>query len=147
MTKSAAASPDAPPAAAGPAETTPAAETTPTPETTPAAESTPAEETTPAAESLPVAAPAPAPAKDGVTAKSSDLTAGPGGVMTDEVGVITGDLTLRSELDGTKLTLRVQYKEADEWYVVTGGKASLKDPEDLDAVHKIVVGILNRPEG
>ena len=80
-------------------------------------------------------------------AKTSDLTPGPGGVMTNEVGVITGELTLRSELAGDQLTLRVQYKDADEWYVVTGGKASLKDPADLDAVHKIVVGILNRPEG
>jgi len=79
--------------------------------------------------------------------KTSDLVPGPGGVMTDEVGVITGELTLRSELDGGKLTLRVQYKEADEWYVVTGGKATLKDPADLDAVHQVVVGILNRPEG
>jgi hypothetical protein len=124
MTKSAGASPDAPPAAS--------------PDTT-ATASPDAAGTTPAAAAAPV--------KDGVTAKTSDLTAGPGGVMTDEVGVVTGDLTLRSELDGTKLTLRVQYKEADEWYVVTGGKATLKDPEDLDAVHKIVVGILNRPEG
>ena len=79
--------------------------------------------------------------------KTSDLVPGPGGVMTDEVGVVTGELTLRSELDGGKLTLRVQYKEADEWYVVTGGKATLKDPADLDAVHQVVVGILNRPEG
>jgi hypothetical protein len=79
--------------------------------------------------------------------KTSDLVPGPGGVMTDEVGVITGELTLRSELDGDKLTLRVQYKDADEWYVVTGGKATLKDPADLDAVHQVVVGILNRPEG
>jgi hypothetical protein len=79
--------------------------------------------------------------------KKSDLVAGPGGVMTDEVGVITGELTLSSELDGDKLTLRVQYKEADEWYVVTGGKATLKDPADLAAVHQVVVGILNRPQG
>jgi hypothetical protein len=82
-----------------------------------------------------------------MTSKTSDLIAGPGGVMTEEVGVITGDLTLRSDLDGDKLTLHVQYKEADEWYVLTGGKATLKDPADLDAVHEIVVGILNRPEG
>jgi hypothetical protein len=82
-----------------------------------------------------------------MTSKTSDLVAGPGGVMTDEVGVITGDLTLRSDLDGDKLTLHVQYKEADEWYALTGGKATLKDPADLDAVHQVVVGILNRPEG
>jgi hypothetical protein len=94
-----------------------------------------------------MAAADPSPKTSEPIAKSSDLTAGPGGVMTDEVGVITGELTLRSELAGDQLTLRVQYKEADEWYVVTGGKATLKDPADLDAVHKIVVGILNRPEG
>jgi hypothetical protein len=111
------------------------------------AESAPAA-SAPAASAPAASAPAAsAPAKDGVIAKTSDLTAGPGGVMTDEVGVVTGDLTLRSELDGTALTLRVQYKDADEWYKVTGGKATLKDPEDLDAVHKIAVGILNRPEG
>jgi hypothetical protein len=41
----------------------------------------------------------------------------------------------------------VQYKEADEWYVVTGGRATLADPRDLDAVHSIATGLLNRPEG
>jgi hypothetical protein len=80
--------------------------------------------------------------------RTTDITAGPGGVMTDEVGVITGDLTLRSELDDAgQVTLRVQYKEADEWYVVTGGRAKLADPRDLDAVHTIATGLLNRPEG
>ena len=79
--------------------------------------------------------------------KTSDITAGPGGVMTNEVGVITGDLTLRTEYAAGKVTVHVQYKDADEWYVVSGGKAGLKDPADLEAVHKIVVGLLNRPEG
>lgn len=80
--------------------------------------------------------------------RTTDITAGPGGVMTDDVGVITGDLTLRSELDDAgQVTLRVQYKDADEWYVVTGGRAKLADPRDLDAVHTIATGLLNRPEG
>jgi hypothetical protein len=79
--------------------------------------------------------------------KTTDITAGPGGVMTDEVGVITGDLTLRTEFATGAVTVRVQYKDADEWYVVTGGRAPLMDEADLDAVHTIVVGILNRPDG
>lgn len=81
-------------------------------------------------------------------ARITDITAGPGGVMTDEVGVVTGDLTLRTELaaDG-QVTLRVQYREADEWYAVTGGRAVLVDPADLDAVHTVAVGLLNRPLG
>jgi len=80
--------------------------------------------------------------------RTADIVPGPGGVMTDEVGVVTGDLTLRTEVepDGS-LTLRVQYREAAEWYVVTGGKAKLADPADIDAVHSIAVGLLNRPEG
>jgi F0F1-type ATP synthase epsilon subunit len=79
--------------------------------------------------------------------QTSDITAGPGGVMTDEVGVVTGELTLRTELSEGQVTLRVQYKDADEWYAVTGGRATLKDEADLAAVHTIAVGLLNRPEG
>lgn len=83
-----------------------------------------------------------------MTERTADIVAGPGGVMTDEVGVITGELTLRTELDDAgQLTLRVQYREADEWYAVTGGRASLADPRDVDAVHTIATGLLNRPEG
>lgn len=79
--------------------------------------------------------------------KTTDIVPGPGGVMTDEVGVVTGDLTLRTELTGGDVVVRVQYKDAEEWYTVTGGRAKLADPSDLDAVHQIVIGLLNRPEG
>ncbi|GAB1643607.1 hypothetical protein [Krasilnikovia sp. MM14-A1259] len=79
--------------------------------------------------------------------RTADFTAGPGGVMTDEVGVVTGELTLRTELSGSEVTLHVQYKDADEWYVITGGRTRLSDPADLDAVHAIALGLLHRPEG
>ncbi|MFJ3965511.1 hypothetical protein [Streptomyces sp. NPDC090036] len=50
-----------------------------------------------------------------------EVLAGPGGAMTDEVGVITGPLTLRStEEDRGVLRFDVQYKDADEWYTLTG---------------------------
>jgi hypothetical protein len=79
---------------------------------------------------------------------STDIKPGPGGVMTDEVGVITGDLTLRTEIDRAhNVVLRVQYKDAGEWYTVTGGKTKVADPKDAQAVHAIAVGLLNRPEG
>lgn len=80
--------------------------------------------------------------------KTGDFTAGPGGVWTEEVGVVTGALTLRTELaDDLTLTLRVQYQQADEWYVVKGGRATLHDAADLDPVHALVLGILDRPNG
>jgi hypothetical protein len=82
------------------------------------------------------------------TERTTDITAGPGGVMTDEVGVVTGTLTLRTELDADRASrLRVQYKDADEWYTVTGGHCQLAAVEDLDAVHNLAVGLLNRPSG
>jgi hypothetical protein len=96
---------------------------------------------TTSAETAP-AAPVPPPAL------RTDIVAGPGGVMTDEVGVVTGDLTLESSpgADGS-FVVKVQYKDADEWYGVTGAKGTLKDPADLAAVHAVVAGVLNRPEG
>jgi hypothetical protein len=80
--------------------------------------------------------------------RNTDITPGPGGVMTVEVGVVTGELTLSTELSGNgEVTVKVQYKGADEWYTVQGGKAKLADKADADAVHAIAVGLLNRPSG
>jgi len=80
--------------------------------------------------------------------RTTDIKPGPGGVMADEVGVVTGDLTLRTEVDdkGT-VVVRVQYKDAAEWYTVTGARATLADPRDADAVHAIAVALLHRPNG
>jgi len=77
--------------------------------------------------------------------RTADVNA-PGGVMTDEVGVVTGELTLRSELADGTVTLRAQYKDADEWYAVTNGTVKISDPADLDAVHAVFVAALHRPE-
>jgi hypothetical protein len=67
----------------------------------------------------------------------------PGGVMTDEVGAVTGDLTLSTELDedGTVRVL-VQYLGADEWYRVTDSPTSLPPGATLDALHaEILAGL------
>jgi hypothetical protein len=77
--------------------------------------------------------------------RTADVNA-PGGVMTDEAGVVTGELTLRTDLSGNEVTLHVQYKEAEEWYAVTGGRVTLEDPADLDAVHTLYAALLHRPE-
>ena len=82
------------------------------------------------------------------TVRTKDITPGPGGVMTVEVGVVTGPLTLRTGLASSgEVTLMVQYKDADEWYAVQGGTAHLSVPDDLDPVHTMAVGLLNRPNG
>ncbi|MFD7341144.1 hypothetical protein ACFV98_34930 [Streptomyces violascens] len=63
------------------------------------------------------------------------VTAGPGGAMTDEVGVITGDLTLTTSVGEDDLArFAIQYTEADEWYTLTGSPRPLP-PDGLEALH------------
>ncbi len=79
---------------------------------------------------------------------NSIVTAPPGGVMTDEVGVITGELELHTRLadDGT-LILRIRYKGAAEWYRPEGGAYRLHDPRDHAVVHRVLADLLHRPHG
>ena len=66
----------------------------------------------------------------------SDFSPRKGGVMTDEVGAVTGDLTLSTELaeDGTVRVL-VQYLGADEWYRVTDAPTVVPAGSTLEALH------------
>jgi len=75
--------------------------------------------------------------------RTTDIVARSGGVMTDEVGAVTGDLTLRTESsdDGT-VRQQVQYVGADEWYTVTDGPTKL-DGHTLDEVHTGAVTALS----
>jgi len=79
---------------------------------------------------------------------NSPVVAGQGGVLTEEVGVVTGDLELRTTLskDGV-VTAKVRYAGATEWYRIRGGSCRVADDRDHAAVHSLLVGILNRPAG
>ncbi|WP_034591709.1 hypothetical protein [Hamadaea tsunoensis] len=75
---------------------------------------------------------------------SKDITAPTGGVMTDEVGTITGDLTLRPDVSAAgDVSLQVQYQGAAEWYRVTGAHIKV-DPNNSDAVANAETELLNR---
>lgn len=58
------------------------------------------------------------------------VMAGPGGAMTDDVGIVTGDLTVATTLqsDG-RAVITVQYTGAEEWYHLTGSPAPYR-PQD-----------------
>ncbi|MFF7725036.1 hypothetical protein [Streptomyces sp. NPDC008001] len=59
--------------------------------------------------------------------------------MTDDVGVITGDLTVATAaLPDGRARIDVQYTGAEEWYTLTGSPAAV--PEDgLAALHERVL--------
>ena len=71
-----------------------------------------------------------------MTVRTTNFVARPGGVMTDEVGTVTGDLTLRTELteDGS-VRVQVQYVGADEWYQVPDAPTALPPGTTIEDLH------------
>lgn len=69
----------------------------------------------------------------------SKVKADPGGAMTDEVGVITGDLTVATRLlsDG-HAGIAIQYTDADEWYTLIGSTIPAP-PQSLAARHEEIL--------
>ncbi|WP_405943273.1 hypothetical protein [Streptomyces sp. NBC_00932] len=55
--------------------------------------------------------------------------------MTDEVGVITGDLTVHT---ARLASVTLQYTGAEEWYTLTGSPATVPD-KGLDSFHAVVL--------
>jgi hypothetical protein len=68
-----------------------------------------------------------------------EVKAGPGGAMTDEVGIITGELTVAtSALPDGRASILVRYTGAEEWYTLTGSPATVP-PGGLSALHADVL--------
>ncbi|MFC7593008.1 hypothetical protein ACFQYP_61870 [Nonomuraea antimicrobica] len=58
--------------------------------------------------------------------------------MTVEVGVITGEVTVRTEVAGDRVTVRIQYLDADEWYEVEGSPLE-RVPDPGPRLHQEIV--------
>ncbi|MFJ4679260.1 hypothetical protein [Kitasatospora sp. NPDC088783] len=71
-----------------------------------------------------------------------EATAGPGGAMTVEVGVVTGDLTIRTtRQSGGLVDVQVQYSGAAEWYHLQGSPATVPEGELEDYHHRVLDAI------
>lgn len=69
-----------------------------------------------------------------------------GGVMTDDVGAVTGDLEIATHLlDAGLLDVRARYAGAEEWYTVTGSPLSPGDRYPTADLHERVVEYLTTP--
>lgn len=77
---------------------------------------------------------------------NTTFNATPDGVLTNEVGVISGQLELRTTCseDGL-LELAIRYAGADEWYTLAGNGYRLHDQRDHEVVHRLLTTILARP--
>lgn len=68
-----------------------------------------------------------------------------GGVMTNEVGAITGELEVETTLAGRRLDVKVAYVGACEWYRVRGAPLSVTTSDDLQHLHRLVIERLTTP--
>jgi hypothetical protein len=75
--------------------------------------------------------------------RMSDFTAGPGGVMTDEVGVVTGGLALKTTVDSDNEVVQlVQYQQAAQLRPVSGALTRVAEEQSIDTVQATMVGAL-----
>lgn len=70
---------------------------------------------------------------------TKSIIAGPGGVLTAEVGAITGDLTIHTTWTGSEAVLTVQYTEALDWYTVLGSPVAAADEHTAREIHQAMV--------
>lgn len=77
------------------------------------------------------------------------FTARPGGVPTVEVGTITGDVELESDVADGRCLHRIRYVGADEWYRVEGAEApaAAEDTTGLARLHEALVDSLRAAAG
>ncbi len=82
----------------------------------------------------------------------SAVTSTTGGIMTEEVGAVTGALEVATRLPQARNTIEVtvRYVGVDEWYAVVGGSIVLDDangppPIEVRELHERVVGHLTTP--
>lgn len=76
---------------------------------------------------------------------TSTFTARHGGVLTREVGAVTGRLELETSEREGQLVCRVRYEGADEWYHLEDAPKLAEEAKPA-AVHAALVGALSGPD-
>ncbi|MFB6613031.1 hypothetical protein ACIGFK_16370 [Streptomyces sp. NPDC085524] len=64
---------------------------------------------------------------------------GPGGVLTDAAGTLTGELTVRTTWEPEQAHVAVQYVGAAEWHALAGSPVPCASPEAGRSVHQNAV--------
>jgi hypothetical protein len=77
----------------------------------------------------------------------STITSTTGGVMTGEVGAVTGELEVATRPRSGTIEVVVRYVGADEWYAVDGSPIAVNNADELSysELHEHVVRYLTRP--
>ncbi|MFD6418687.1 hypothetical protein [Streptomyces sp. NPDC060194] len=70
---------------------------------------------------------------------TTGVISGHGGVRTDELGVLTGDLTVHTTWSDGEVRVSVQYSGASEWFTVSGSPAGCESERASRDLHEAVV--------
>ncbi|MEJ8639120.1 MULTISPECIES: hypothetical protein [unclassified Streptomyces] len=70
---------------------------------------------------------------------TAGVFSGRGGVLTDEVGVLSGDLTVHTTWAGGEARVAVQYSGASDWFTMTGSPAPCQSEDDSRSLHQAAV--------
>ncbi|MFI8100565.1 hypothetical protein [Streptomyces sp. NPDC086023] len=65
--------------------------------------------------------------------------AGPGGVLTEDGGTLTGELTVHTEWEQGRARVTVQYQDGGERYALAGSPIACPDPGVSRTVHQSAV--------
>lgn len=65
--------------------------------------------------------------------------AGTGGVRTEEVGVVSGDLTVHTTWTERQAEVAVQYSGASDWFTLAGSPVPCRSEEESRSLHQSVV--------
>ncbi|AVZ76866.1 hypothetical protein SLUN_36485 [Streptomyces lunaelactis] len=67
------------------------------------------------------------------------IYAGAGGVLTEEVGVIKGDLTVHTTWSDGEAQIAVQFSGSSDWFTLTGSPVPCPSEEASRTLHQSVV--------
>ncbi|GAA2964565.1 hypothetical protein GCM10010446_57730 [Streptomyces enissocaesilis] len=67
------------------------------------------------------------------------VLSGRGGVLTEEAGVLTGDLTVHTTWAGGEARIAVQYSGSSDWFTMSGSPTPCPSETDSRILHDAVV--------
>lgn len=83
----------------------------------------------------------------GTSWTTTGVFTGRGGARTDETGIVTGDLTVRTTWDGRRAEVRVQYSGTSRWFTLAGSPLPCPSRQESRRLHQAVVNAVRAGGG
>lgn len=75
------------------------------------------------------------------------VLSGRGGVLTEEAGILTGDLSVHTTWADGEARVAVQYSGASDWFTMSGSPTPCPSEADSRALHDAVVAAVRAGAG